>query len=366
VDDELQRMRAVRFCLVVVAVCALWWNAGSAEAVDSRVERARAELDAARAARDATADDLDRAAAAFEEARAHAERLADEADDTERAVTQAHGVAAEADGVLRERLLMLFKNPGMRADALASATLAGSVGEALHRVELVEQLAQYGAQDRNRANRSLVRVRDAEHDYRVVTAGVREALRSRRDRAADLGVALGRAQRRVDTAREGIREAEQEAERERRRRERERAVAGHAGPLPPVNGMTCPIAVPNAFSDTWGAPRSGGRSHKGVDMFAAHGAPLYAVADGTVRTSHSTLGGMSIHLTTDTGDRYYYAHLSASLVTSGQRVRTGQPIGANGNSGNARGTPPHLHWQYHPGGGAAVNPYPLAFALCRS
>ena len=101
-------------------------------------------------------------------------------------------------------------------------------------------------------------------------------------------------------------------------------------------------------------------------MFATYGRPLYAVADGTVRTSTSSLGGLSIHLVTANGDRYYYAHLSDVLVTTGQRVRGGQKIGLNGNSGNARNTPPHLHWEYHPGGGAAVNPYPLALALCRS
>jgi murein DD-endopeptidase MepM/ murein hydrolase activator NlpD len=101
-------------------------------------------------------------------------------------------------------------------------------------------------------------------------------------------------------------------------------------------------------------------------MFAAYSTPIFAVANGTVsRVYVNQLGGLSIDLVDDAGDRYYYAHLSSAAVVSGQRVSAGQVMGANGDSGNARGTPPHLHWQYHPGGGAPVNPYPLAAALCR-
>jgi murein DD-endopeptidase MepM/ murein hydrolase activator NlpD len=65
--------------------------------------------------------------------------------------------------------------------------------------------------------------------------------------------------------------------------------------------MVCPLGAPHGFSDTWGATRSGGRSHQGVDMFAAQGTPEYAADDGTVRISSSALGGLSIHLTSDRG-----------------------------------------------------------------
>jgi murein DD-endopeptidase MepM/ murein hydrolase activator NlpD len=324
---------------------------------------------------DQTAADLDHVAASYEQARAHAERLAAEADDNGRAMAEARVSAAEADGVLRQRLAMVFMHPEMATQALSPGVLTHSIGETLHRVDLIEQLTQLSAQDRGRAERALGRVRDAERDYRVITVGVRDAIRDQRQLAADLGAALGRAQREVAAAREDVRAAEAlvAAEREQRRREREQArqlalatASGGGAPLPPVDGKTCPIGAPNGFSDSWGAPRSGGRTHLGVDMFAAYGMPLYAVDDGTVRISYNTLGGLSIHLTTATGDRYYYAHLSKALVTTGQRVRGGEHIGAAGNSGNARYTPPHLHWEYHPGGGAAVNPYPLALALCRS
>jgi murein DD-endopeptidase MepM/ murein hydrolase activator NlpD len=142
-------------------------------------------------------------------------------------------------------------------------------------------------------------------------------------------------------------------------------VAQGSGPI--INGdVACPIGAPHNFTDTWGAPRSGGRIHKGVDIFAETGIPLYAYTGGTLRLSSSALGGVSVWLTSDTGDRYYYAHLSgyADGVTSGTRVNPGDLIGFTGQTGNARFTPPHLHWEVHPGGGAAVNPTPYARAAC--
>lgn len=138
-----------------------------------------------------------------------------------------------------------------------------------------------------------------------------------------------------------------------------------AGPV--INGdAACPVGQPHNFSDTWGAPRSGGRTHKGVDIFADIGIPLYAYTSGTVRLTSSPLGGISLWITGDNGDRYYYAHLSryADGVTTGTRVRTGDLVGYNGKTGNARYTPPHLHWEVHPGGGTAVNPTPYARAAC--
>lgn len=139
-------------------------------------------------------------------------------------------------------------------------------------------------------------------------------------------------------------------------------------PPPPTtsSGGVCPVAGAVSFTDSWGAPRSGGRTHKGVDMIAARGVPIVAVYSGTVtRTSNSTLGGLSVYFTSDAGDLYYYAHLdSFGDIAAGQHVDAGYVLGYNGSSGNAPDYLPHLHWEYHPGGGAAVNPYPLARELC--
>ncbi len=139
-------------------------------------------------------------------------------------------------------------------------------------------------------------------------------------------------------------------------------------PPPPTSsgGGVCPVAGAVSFTDTWGAPRSGGRSHKGVDMIAARGTPIVAIFSGSVyRTSNSSLGGLSIYFTSDAGDLYYYAHLDGfGDITPGEHVLAGYVLGYNGSTGNAPDYLPHLHFEYHPGGGAAVNPYPLVRGLC--
>lgn len=140
--------------------------------------------------------------------------------------------------------------------------------------------------------------------------------------------------------------------------------AGGAAPEA-TPGFICPVQGGASFIDSWGFPRSGGRKHKGVDMFNARNTPLIAVVDGRIRFSSNSLGGLSTHLYADNGVVYYYTHLEAhpSNLSSGQYVSKGTVVGFLGNSGNARYTSPHLHFEIRPGG-KAVNPYPTVRSAC--
>ena len=123
----------------------------------------------------------------------------------------------------------------------------------------------------------------------------------------------------------------------------------------------CP--VPNAtFTDTWGAARSGGRAHKGTDMLAPYGSPVYAVASGTIREASSANGGISLYLRADNGETYFYAHNSANLVSTGQRVSAGDLIARVGSTGNA-GAINHVHFEREVGG-RSVNPYSFVREIC--
>ena len=127
------------------------------------------------------------------------------------------------------------------------------------------------------------------------------------------------------------------------------------------SGLACPVAGPRAFADTWGAGRSGGRSHEGVDVISPGGTPLVAMESGRVEYRSNGLGGQTLRLYGGSGTRYYYAHLSR--YEGGNRtVNKGDVVGYVGRSGNT--TTNHLHLQIHPGGGPAVNPYPATRAAC--
>lgn len=128
-------------------------------------------------------------------------------------------------------------------------------------------------------------------------------------------------------------------------------------------GWVCPTGTsPIGFGDTWGAPRSGGRRHQGVDMIGLRGTPVLAVVDGFAEPRDNVLGGVTVHFIGSDGNTYYYAHLDSYGALGA--VSAGTVIGFLGDTGNAKSSTPHLHFEIHPGGGVAVNPYPTVAAHC--
>jgi Peptidase family M23 len=114
-------------------------------------------------------------------------------------------------------------------------------------------------------------------------------------------------------------------------------------------------------ADTWHAPRSGGRRHEGQDIFAPKGTAILSATNGYVyRIGENNLGGQTVSVISSGGRVYYYAHLDAYApgLEVGDRVSTNTLLGFVGTTGNAQGTPPHLHFGiYSPTG--PINPLPL-------
>ena len=124
-----------------------------------------------------------------------------------------------------------------------------------------------------------------------------------------------------------------------------------------------PVGGPATFTDDWLFPRftPSFHLHQGTDVFAGLGTPVRSPVDGTLRHSNGAVGGLAAYVHEPNGTFYYLAHLRgfAPGQSSGRRVKVGEVIGYNGDSGNARGGPPHVHFEVHPRGGGAVNPKPF-------
>jgi peptidoglycan LD-endopeptidase LytH len=139
--------------------------------------------------------------------------------------------------------------------------------------------------------------------------------------------------------------------------EREASPTGGGSPF-----SACPVPG-GAISDDFGAPRYGGgyHPHEGNDIFAPQGTPIHAPFDGSASGANNTLGGISVIVTGSQG-YVYNAHMSGTAKLGS--VQAGDVIGYVGTTGDAQGTSPHNHFEWHPGNGAAVDPHPYLLQVC--
>lgn len=132
--------------------------------------------------------------------------------------------------------------------------------------------------------------------------------------------------------------------------------------MPAPTALPVPVAgvPPRALRDTWDGARSEGRKHQGIDIFAKRGTAVLSSTEGIVtKVGTNRLGGLVVWVMGPGGQRHYYAHLARYAdVEAGMRIAPGRVLGYVGNTGNAQGTPPHLHYGVYAMGGA-INPYPL-------
>lgn len=130
-------------------------------------------------------------------------------------------------------------------------------------------------------------------------------------------------------------------------------------PLPTDDSLPSPLPGQH-LTDTWGGARSEGRRHEGIDIFAPRNTPIKATTQGVVsKVGDDRLGGKVVVIVGPGGAGHYYAHLEDYAdISPNQWIEVGDTVGYVGDSGNAKGTPPHVHYGVYING-SAVNPYPL-------
>jgi murein DD-endopeptidase MepM/ murein hydrolase activator NlpD len=281
---------------------------------------------------------------------------------------------ALAEVAARERAVALYVNYGTRnrpaVVSVEGATAAGTRDAYLEALvdedrDIITEL-EFLQQDRDQLRAELESLAAAQEDVRAEVELLAERINTKLEAANAEYQALWN-QWQIEEA-ERVRRAEEER---RRREAAARAAAAAAASYASSAGIApgarvCPVAGPHTFRDSWGEPRSGGRRHTGLDMVAATGTPLVAIESGRIWSPNwHYLGGIGLYLRADSGDVYYYAHMSGygPGIGDGVRVGAGQIVGYVGATGNAATA--HLHLGYQPGGGPLTNPYQLMVQLCR-
>jgi peptidoglycan LD-endopeptidase LytH len=297
------------------------------------------------------------AAAGFSDAQSRFEQLGDKIATVERLIASGVARRDELREIASQRAVVAYKTQGAELDVLlhtenprdglrsfvlldrANASdnaileeLAALNGDlAIHREELaVERKKQEEARDQLDAERKLL-------DAKLTAA--HQTVRELEEKAfRDMAAAAALTELRAQAALGGVVNA------------------------PVVDGLVCPVPGA-AFSDDYGAPRSGGRSHQGNDMFAPMGSPNLAVVSGNVTFGDGGAGGMGAYLAGDNGVTYVYYHLS-EYVGGPRHVSQSEVIGRVGQTGNA--SAPHTHFEIRPSGrtGGAINPFPTISKIC--
>ncbi|HEX2052811.1 MAG TPA: peptidoglycan DD-metalloendopeptidase family protein [Actinomycetota bacterium] len=279
---------------------------------------------------------------------------------------EAEATIAAKSAALKARAGYMYKTGGVSA-MLGQLLTAPSFGDFVKRVHYMGVLGSNDTQLMEELRLAQTKSSDVAAQLGATEARQRSLARNLRSQRETLEDRLAEA-RRLEAQRRRAAEAELRSRRAAQLSAPRRAqLQATASGAPKVSSagrfskFTLPVS-PAGFADTWGAARSGGRRHQGTDVMAPCGAPVLAVTDGSVqRLASSGAGGTSLYLRAANGDVFFYAHLSgyAGGVRAGTPVSAGQVIASNGNSGNARGGPCHVHFEWHPSGGRPVNPYSL-------
>jgi len=349
----------------------------------SALTSAQQELAAAKKELTAFQAELDKLAEEQEAAEVRLAGTEQEVAGTEADIERAQLDLEAVQEQFAKRLVAIYKNGGGEIQTLDTifSNDGLSFTAVLERVTMLNRIAE---QDSNLADEVMEKLEDLEElsaqleEERAAQEADNEALIAARNKALDTLDAQKDKYNALSAKVKKLEEEERKRQEELARQEAERKKQQEGGGNTSGNtnsttktttkvtvsgSWVFPVQGPCSFVDSFGAARSGGRTHKGTDIMTARNTPVVAVTKGTISSTSPTdqgLGGITIHLRGSDGNTYYYAHLQSIQggIKSGVGVKAGQVIGYAGNTGNARSTAVHLHFEIRPGGGAAINPYP--------
>jgi murein DD-endopeptidase MepM/ murein hydrolase activator NlpD len=381
----MSRLRVRRWAILLLAIGLLAVvPVGASAQTQADVDKARRNQEIAEARKSQAYEDYTNVTSQLDDAVARYEKLWAEREELSYRIQRMETAAAlyeeEADELEeRARNIVIDAYTSGQRNLVGSAFTASSIQDLVTSQALIgrateRELASLDNLDAvsrqaDRASAELdIRRADVAANQDAAAIVVEDISELQKAQAAILAKADDNVRAAIDRYNQEINEKRVEDARiKRQKAEKSASRPGAAGGAPPATtpGFICPVQGGASFIDSWGFPRSGGRRHKGVDMFAARGTPVVAVVDGRIKFSSNSLGGRSTHLYSDNGTVYYYTHLDGhpGNISSGQRVAKGTVVGFVGNSGNARYTSPHNHFEIRPNG-RAVNPYPTVRSAC--
>jgi len=366
--------------VVLAGLLAVSWP-GAAEGRD--LDDIQRELRGVEEDRAAVEERIDEATRAYEDTVQTIARLETEGEELEREIARLRAGLAELDEAVTGRLRVVFKH-GSAVDPLVVFLASDDPGAALQRAEAVQRAVaadQVQTEDlsaqRQRLGAAEARLTDQQAELSEVRAEQERITASLEGDYAELQARVGELEDEHEAEEARIERERQErlAEERRARQARQRAAAsgGSGGTSAATSsraatssgGMACPLDRPRSFIDSWGYARSGGRSHRGTDIMGPLGTPVRAITDGVwdIQRRGRSAGRWAI-LRGSNGDHYWYLHLNSHTVSDGARVSAGQQVATNGSTGNASAGAEHIHFELHPGGGRAINPYPLVRSVC--
>ncbi|HEV8572118.1 MAG TPA: peptidoglycan DD-metalloendopeptidase family protein [Actinomycetota bacterium] len=366
----LQRALAMGAALLVLAQVA----PGSAKTTVEQIRRAerkvkqiKRELKRERHKLDAIRASITALNTQIAQAQVHLEQLRERRATVDRRIARQTRDIETLQGRLDERARAAYvTGPAAILEAILGAE---SLTEMSDRVTFLDVLARQDSDVSIAIDLEREQLREHEVDLKGYQGEERDVRRELADQNVDLQKKFAAQVRVEDQIADKFAEAKKVLSVLEDRRRRELAATlgvGNIGPPLSADGpfFWCPVDAPRSYIEDFGFPRVG-HTHQGNDIFAPSGTPIRAPFNGTAREGSGGLGGLSVYVDADANADYVYnAHLSRFAGVNGQHVTKGQLIGYVGQTGNAATTPPHDHFEYHPGGGSAVSPYLYLNEVC--